>query len=171
MPLQIHSTVLNRLLIKYTGLLLLGFLLEWWLRIYSGFNIPKYIPGTPFNVSGLYLITLLLVILIIFNKKLLKISSTFSIIKHTLLSSLIIFLSEFFFQLLRSSTFEDYTLQERFREFLLGLVGMTIFASFISFFIAFQIKTKRTKILLIFIAIFLGLCLIIKNSFLQTPTV
>jgi hypothetical protein len=60
------------------------------------------------------------------------------------------------------------TLTEKIIQFSVGVIGITSFAAVFSFFIAFQIKTKRTGLLLIFIATFLAFVVFIRT--LLPPT-
>jgi hypothetical protein len=89
--------ILKRLTITYSGLLLLGLLLEWWLFYFSALNIPWIITNTPIDTRGLLLIILLLIILLTFTKKMLRQDNSLSIINLTLAGTLFVLSQNLFF--------------------------------------------------------------------------
>jgi hypothetical protein len=152
-------------ILKYSGILLIGLLFEWWLIFYSPLNLPKRIPLTPIKIDGLLLTALIISILIFSQKSFLKIYNDLSIFKLTLLGSSICFLAELFFQLIRQPTLNAEGFNEKSFYFFLGVIGVTLFGTIFSFFIAFQLKTKRTGILILMIILFIVLVNIIKYFF------
>lgn len=149
-------------IIKYSLLLLAGQLVCWWIFFFSPFNIPEKIPYTPINISGLILVALLLSTLILAQKKCIQLQPEISIMKLTLLGSIICFSSEIIFQTVRQPTLIAYTLNEHVYYFLLGVIGITCFGAILSFMIAFQLKTKKTKQLVLMIIGFIVLTNLIQ---------
>jgi hypothetical protein len=149
---------LKNIIIKFSGLLVVLLLIEWWLLFFSNLPIPFLIPNTPINISGLLLIITIVSILIFLHKKAFSINSSFGIWKLTLFGTITCFFSEVIFQTARLPTLSADTWPERIYYFLLGVASITFFGAIFSFLIAFQIKTRKTKLLLLFIALFLTLC-------------
>lgn len=153
------------IVIKFSSVLLIALLIEWWTILYSPLNLPENIPHTPIRISGLLLMGTILTVLIISHKKILKLNSDTSILKLTLWGSLICSISEAIFQLLRQVTINADTLADRIYYFALGTIGITIFGASLSFFVAFQLKTKKTGQLVLYIITFILLVKVIKHFF------
>jgi cytochrome bd-type quinol oxidase subunit 2 len=154
---------LNRLTITFIGLLLTGLLIQWWLFYFSGLDIPWFIPNTPIDLRGLLLIVLLLIILITFIKSKNRHDISLSIVKLTLAGTLVCFVAELVFQFIKLLVNNDEPFNDRITDFYVGVLGITLFAAAISFLISFQIKTKKTGLLLLFIAAFLALIVLIRT--------
>jgi hypothetical protein len=143
------------IILIYGSILLLFFALIWWLLFASPVNIPEFIPSTPIKVNGLLLTGSILAVLIICEKKAVKIDASISFIKLMLTGALVVILAELAFQILMTFVLTDYTTGE----FLLGMIGIGIYGAILSGLIAFQLKTKRTGLLILFIG---GLVVIAK---------
>ncbi len=148
-------------IIKFSAILLAGLLIEWWLTHFSFLNLPENIPHTPIRIGGLILIGLLLTTMIIAHKQFLKINPDITILKLTIAGSLICLISETIFQILRQAIY-DNTLTDRIYYFALSTIGITIFGTVFSFFVAFQLKTNKTRHLVLFIVVFLVLINIVQ---------
>jgi hypothetical protein len=152
---------LKKIILVFSSALLIALLLQWGLIFFSPFDIPEYIPNTPINILGLLLLVTLLITLIFLNKKILQRDQSVSIGRLTLIGTFVCFLSETAFQLIRQPTLQATGI-ERFGFILEGIINVTILAAIMSFFIAFQMKTKRTGLLLLFIVLFLVLFQVAK---------
>jgi hypothetical protein len=161
------DTILKPILLKYTLLLLVGQLILWWIFFLSPFNIPETIPFTSLKIRGLMLIALLVTIVISALKKFLKTRPEITIIKLTLLGTIICFVSEIIFQMVRQLTPIAETFNDRIYYFLLGVIAITTFGAVVSFLSSFQLKEKKTGQLIIMIA---GLLLIVTLIKYITPT-
>ena len=131
------------IILKFSFILLLGLLFNWWLTTYSPLNLPQNIPHTSIRIGGLLLMILLISVIIVFQKKLLKKYMEKTIFQLTMLSSLVCLISETIFQLIRQPTLDSNFWGDRIDNFVLATIGITIFGAIISFLIAFQIKTKK----------------------------
>ncbi|MES2328304.1 MAG: hypothetical protein V4539_01795 [Bacteroidota bacterium] len=151
---------MKKLLVKYSLILLVGIFIEWWIVWSSPLNLPQFIPGTPIDIGGLLLTGLLLVTLIPALKEANKISSK-TISQLTIFGALICFSAEIIFQPIRIFWLETHPLSDEFQFLLIGTIGVSLFASVFSFFIAFQLKTRKTKALIGLIVAFI----IIVNIF------
>jgi hypothetical protein len=137
------------IILKYSGLLLFAFLIAWWFCFFSPFNIPEYIPHTPIKIYGLILTALILTTLILSQKELLKENEIRSVINLTLLGTVINFVNELIFQFILSFT----ETSDKLYHFIMGTTTTTIFCAILSFFVAFQLKTKRTGRLIFYICV------------------
>jgi len=132
---------------------------------YSSLNIPEVIPFTQIRVYGLGLGGCILTVLILSQKELLKKTPTLSVVNLTLLGTTICFINEVIFHFILSFTDEV----SRLFYFVEGVTTTTTLCAVLSFFVAFQLKTKRTGKLVLFIAVFLilfkGLTLVFPSFF------
>jgi hypothetical protein len=152
-------------LIKYSSVLLVALLIQWWLFLYAPLNLPKYIPSTPFRLEGLLLFVTILLILISSQKEFLRQRPSISIYRLTTLGTIICLISETLFQAMRQPFLNTEELNERLQYFLTGVIGVSIFAAILSFFVAFQLKTRRTFHLVLMIISFIILLNLIKYFF------
>ena len=158
---------MKKIIAKFSGGLLLALLFQWWLLFFSPFNIPKYIPNTPINILGLLILLSILVTLIFLNKRIMQLNKSISVFHLVLIGTFVCFLAETIFQIVRQPTLQVETVGERIKYFLHGVIGVTALSVAISFFVAFQIKTKRTMLLLMFIGIFLALFQLIRPFLME----
>jgi len=146
---------MKRTIIKYSTTLLLLLIFHWWLFRFSSFNIPEFIPKTPIPISGLILFTSILTTLIFMLRELYQLSPDISILKLSLYGALICFISESVFQTIKETTIEC-SLNDHLYYFTFATLGITAYGAILSFLIAFQLKTKKTNWLILFI-VFLAL--------------
>lgn len=130
----------------------------------SPFGIPEYIPHTPIKIYGLLVIGTILTVLIFAQKELLRKNATLGIIELTLLGTAICFIREFIFQIILSFT----ETSDKLYHFIVALTSITIICAFLSFFVAFQLKTRHTKRLLLFIVLSLILFKLLMITFPKT---
>jgi hypothetical protein len=145
---------------KYAGILLLSFVALWYILFSSPLNIPKFIPHTPINIHGFLLITFTITILVLAQKEILRAYPQLNIAKLTSSGAAICFLSELFFHLFLGFI----ATSDRFYHFISEVTSMTIFCGIISFFVAFQLKTKRTKRFILFVSLFFLAFYIVMNT-------
>ena len=95
------------LVAKYTTIILLGFLINWWLFNLSNFNIPQNIPATPIRINSLTILIIVVSTLIFAQKSAMKICPDISATKLTLIGLLIGLLGEIIFQSIHVSTLDN----------------------------------------------------------------
>lgn len=159
---------MKTIILKYSPILLVGLLVEWWIIWYSPLDLPERIPATPIKIEGLLLVGLLLTILIIVQKGFLKSNPDTTIFNLTVLGATICFIAEIIFQAIRQPFLTAGTPNEHLHHFLLGTIGVTIFGTILSFLVAFQLVRKNTGHLILMIIGFIVLVNIIKYVF---PTI
>jgi hypothetical protein len=144
---------LRQAVIKNSILLLIGLLFWFWLTRLSNLDIPEFIGNIP--ISGLILLGLFIAVVILLQKELLKTTTELTITKLTLLSSLTCFISETLFHLFRILYQDIGTLTDKLYYFTISSVYSTLFGTALAFLIAFQLKTKKTRQLILLIVVFL----------------
>jgi hypothetical protein len=167
-PLNKTFYTLKKLTITFSGILLLGLLFEWWILYFSKLNIDRHFPYTPIDIGGLLLIVLLLTTLIVFIKKVIKQNSSLNFFQLTLAGTSVCFVSEFVFQFIKLLTENGEPLKDRLVEFCIGVIGITFFCSVLSFLVSYQIKTRKTGMLLLFIILFMVFIVFLRT--LMPPT-
>ncbi|MXV14324.1 hypothetical protein [Hufsiella ginkgonis] len=161
LPRTKMSTFINKTALTFSGIALSGLLLLWLL----GGLLLKTIPGTPFKLDGLLITVIYLSCIIAVQKRVLRADPGTSIIRLIILGVLVSLLAEASFQIIRQFTFQDYSLSERARYFFTGVISITLLMAVYSFFSAYQLKTRRTARLFLFIGIFLAIIAVIKHFF------
>ncbi|RPD39496.1 hypothetical protein EG028_20475 [Chitinophaga barathri] len=142
-------------ILKYSLILLAGFLLHWWIFNFSSLSIPENIPATPIKVYGLSKLAWIITILIFFQKGLLKAKPERGILTLTLLGTYVYFIADVIFKVFMISiVMSAETTGEDIYFYLYNSIVMILFATILSFFVAFQLKTKRTLLLSVLIVAF-----------------
>jgi len=137
----------------YSFVLFLLLLFIYWFLYLSPFNIPDLIPNTKIHLDGVLNFFVTLPILIFALKSYLKINPSASIGNLVLSGALIIFVAKTSEQITRVFIFNDDTIFHS-----ISIIARTvILCTIISFFVAFQLKTKRIKWLLAFIVLFIAI--------------
>jgi hypothetical protein len=116
-------------------------------------NLPEYIPDTPINITGLYLVVCCGGILYFVFRKMIKEHQELSISYLVTFGTLIVLFSEVIFQFFRQFTFDEtYTNAERVRYFFKGVIGLSIGGSFLALMIALEFKLKNRFVHILIIA-------------------
>ena len=138
-------------ILKYSFLLLLAHLALSWVFQFSDWNVPQTMPYTPIKINGLLITAFTLLILRFSLKEIINAFPEFKILKLTLLGLLICSIATIVFQIILSFTNEV----DKLYYFLRGVAVNVIFGGVFAFFVAFQLKTKRTNQLIMFIVGFM----------------
>lgn len=150
--------------LKFSAILLFGFIIEWWITWYSSLTfLQGTIPHTPMKISGLLLGILMIGVLIVALRAVLNLNPELSVLKLTVFGMAICLVAEIIFQTIRQPFLTANSISDRLYYYLLGTIGVSVFAAAFAFFISFQLKTKNTKLLVIMIAVFLVIISIIKK--------
>lgn len=151
---------IQSLSIKYTVYLTLCLFANFYIVVLSSLNIPEYIPYTPIKIYGLIIFLFSLTVFNLFIKELIKARQELAIGYLTLYASAIYFYSEIVFQ---SYLFYLFP-QDGWASCIIGTCSTSAFFAFV----AFQLKTRRTKRLILFIVI---LMIFIKTLMLIFPNI
>lgn len=128
---------MSSFILKYSGFLLMGLLIEYWIVWHSNLNVSENIPTTSIRTEGVFLLGLILAILIIAHRTFLKKNPTTSILKLTVIGSVICFISETTFQIIRQFFLDAANINERLHYFLLGTIGVSMMGIILSFFVSY----------------------------------
>ena len=149
-----------------SGILFLLLLAEWWLLYLSPFNVPEHIPDTSIHIGGLLLGLTISFLLIRQMKSLLVFAPSLSIMNLTVIGSLTVFIAEVFFQSIRQFSL-DRDARTHIYYFVLGTLGVSLFSAVIALLIAFQLKTRRTGLLVLFIILIITGFYVVTNYLLK----
>ncbi len=156
---------MKTIILKFSGLLLFGLLFNYLLLFYSPIDFPENIPYTPINIGGLAILIWTITVFILLQKRILELDSTKTIVQLVLYSTLICFIAELFFQIIRFPTIDGITFSERIFFCIKGIISIPLMCMFISFFVALQLKTKKIKFLIFAVFIFLLLFWLLLKIF------
>jgi hypothetical protein len=132
---------------KYSVPLLIIMVAWNWLCFYSDFNVPEFLPYTPIKLYGLVFVVFTIAVLIIGEKALLKLEPNIGLWNLTILGLAICLSAEVEFQIFLSFTYDS----DKIYHFIHAIIVTSFYDAAISFFVAFQLKTRRTKMLLLYI--------------------
>lgn len=150
------------IILKYSLILFILLLAEFWLFSHGYINIPEYIPHTPIKTGGIIICGIYLPTMIIALKSVLKTEPQIELLKLFFISFIISSVPDMLVQLIKANTY-DYDFFIFIKEFWITSLGFTAY----DFLIAFQLKTKRTGIL---IALMFVLGILIKVIEYLFPT-
>ncbi|AYL98011.1 hypothetical protein [Mucilaginibacter celer] len=123
--------------------------------------VPEVIPYTPIRPGGIIFAFIPISTIIFYEKEVLRTNADLTIGRLTFYAAGMWFVTQLCYQIFRQSTLPD----NRLHHFFVAMIAMTIFNSIISFLVAFQLKTKRTKRLMTFIAIIWILAVVLVKLF------
>lgn len=138
---------ITKIILKFSVFLFLALVLAFYIIP----EITEFVFNVPIRLNGLLIFCLALPMLIFIQKQVLKSKPTTNISELTLISTLIVFIAESIFQVIRVFGFDN----NRLLYYLSGVAGTVTFFGFISFLIALQIKTRRTNIVVILSIVFM----------------
>jgi uncharacterized membrane protein YdjX (TVP38/TMEM64 family) len=136
---------MKEIILKYSGILLIGQIFNYWLLFYSPLDLPEQIPRTPINIGGLILLVLTTIVLIYFQKAVTKLEGRKTVLQLTFLGFIVCFIAVLLFQIVRFPTVSGNNISERIYYGMRGIVVVTLFGIIISFFIALRIKKKKSS--------------------------
>jgi hypothetical protein len=137
---------LKSIVIKYSIILLVAQLISWRILFYSPLNIPSHIPRTPIDISGLLLLSLITVIIILFQKEGLKYNKQISLAQLILTSGLVAFIAELVFQFIRFKTIIADTFNEKLFYALRGVIVIPLMTIIISIITALIIRRRNKPV-------------------------
>lgn len=137
------STALKAIIVKYSTILFLAYVLEMWFFEFDNISFPRTIPYLRWSTTGAILFAISLSCTILLNRELLRKDSSLTISRLVMYSCLAGLCSEVFLQIARQFMFTDVSIPERIYLYLRGLIGAPIACGIFSFFVAVQLKTKK----------------------------
>lgn len=141
---------IRKLILRYSLWLAIGFTVAWLLFYEVFMPTARSIPYTLLNINGLLVIVYTTIILIRLNKKLLKQDPAISLGRLVLIGTVVCTLAEVWYQVV-FKTFKGYGFIQDVQDALLSVLTLTIAGGILSFLISFQLKTKRTGLLILII--------------------
>lgn len=135
---------LKALTIKYCTLILLIFFIEWWLIDVYGPITPGYIPNTNIHIEGSLILLIWIIVLNFYLRQLKRSDNSISIWKLTWLGTTIVSVAELLFQFSKTLLESGTLINGIVGDFLQQMIILVLLGATLSFFIAFQLKTRRT---------------------------
>lgn len=123
-------------------------LVIWYVLYEWVLDIPEFIPATSIKTNVPFIFTAMLTVFIISERKILQLWPDISILKLTTLTFIIGSIAELIFQIVRCYV-DGFSLYDLFEANML----MAAYHWVIAFLVAYQLKTKKTGILILFIVI------------------
>lgn len=150
------------LIAKYSSLLSLIFAIKYTvLQHFLDYNIDELFN---FPLSGLLIILTLIFVFVLFQKTILK-RHNYRTLNLVLLCFVVCFIAETVFQTIRLFFILNYDLRTGFPFFLKGTLGVSFMGAIIAFFVAYQLKTRKTSHLVGYIILFLIIISVITYLF------
>jgi hypothetical protein len=152
----------------FSSVLLAAYFLILWLIDYSALGIPEFIPGTSYQTYTIAMFVVMALVLVIFQKRVLKFYPETSIVKLTLLTVLICFVSQAIYQLIRQTWVLRHENNNKVSDFTVSLASLTILSLFIGLSIAFELKKVNGFLKVLGPVFVFGLLVLLKKYFPNT---
>ncbi|WP_184549560.1 hypothetical protein [Mucilaginibacter sp. FT3.2] len=147
--------------LKYIVILTFALLGKFYLLFLSSFNIPENIPFTQIKINGLIISIIFLIALNFFTRELIRLRPDFTVGYLTLYGVAVCLITEVLFQGYMWHLFPEDT----FYTFTMTIIRLSVVISLLSFFTAFQLKTRNTSKLIYFIVILIIVVNVLKYIF------
>ena len=147
--------------LKWTGILLLGAII---LLVLSRY-LPSFFFAPPVKLYGLLVGGWIIFCLIRLERTILPKIFSKKIFLSTLIGGVVVFCEQVIFQAILQFTYHGYSLIERIGIYGRNLLLMTVLGSIISFFIVFQMQTKKTGMLILMIIGFFIILGVLKEVY------
>ena len=155
--------ILSKIVQLFTGVLFGLYCVILWLADYSGVGIPEYIGETKYQTYGVVMLVIMVVVLVVFQKVLVKRFPTLSIWKLFLWSIVVCVASQAIYQLIRQVWILRFHDNNKTTDYLISIGSVLILALVVSMFIAFElIKGNRILKTLVLLAV-IGLLYLLKE--------
>lgn len=154
-----------KLILIYTAILLTLLLIILWATDYSSLGIPEKFPGTDLQVYTVAMFAAMLLVLLFFQKHLLRLYPETSTPKLVLAGFTVCFFSQVFYQLFRQWRVLRLEENDKGEDYLISMAAIGILSVFLSLAIAAELKKTNP---LIRIGSFLavgGLLYLLKENF------
>jgi hypothetical protein len=136
-----------------------------WLVDYSPFDIPATIPNLGYSTYTVLMFVLIIIILIVFQKKLIKIKPATSIMELVLFSLGACMLSQIIYQVVRQFWFLRNENNNKFHDLAITLVSILFISGFLGLSIATEIKKANTAINILTSLLALGTIVLLEKYF------
>jgi hypothetical protein len=149
----------------FTAILLVLFCAILWLVDYSGFGIPEYIGNTKYQTYTLAMFIIMALVLIIFQKALIKQEPSIKMEKLIWWSLLICLFSQGIYQIFRQAWILRHENNDKPGDYFISLASSTILSFFIVLSIAFELKKTNAILKTLAPLAVLGLLFVLKEYF------
>jgi hypothetical protein len=155
----------KKLILIFTAILLVLFCVILWLVDYSSFGIPEYINNTKYQTYTVTMFAIMALVLIIFQKFLLKQHPSVKMGKLILWSVLVCLFSQAIYQIFRQVWILRYENNDKASDYFISLGSSIILSLFIASSIAFELKKTNAILKTLAPLAVLGLLFVFKEYF------
>jgi hypothetical protein len=155
----------TRLLFIYTAVLLLALLLVLWLLDYSSLGIPERIPGTQWPLYTIAIFVVMILVLIIFQRHLVKTNPGISVGKLILYGFIVCVVAQAIYQLFRQFWELRNENNNKGKEYLISMAAIAVFSLFFSSSVGVEMKKANALIRYGSLVIIVGLVYLLKENF------
>lgn len=154
---------LSKTIQLYIGILVGVYCLILWLTDYSGIGIPEYIGQTKYQTYTVVMVIIMTLVLIIFQRVLVKRYPTMSVWKLVLWSIVVCVSSQAIYQLFRQIWILRYNDNNKASEYFISLAAILFGSLIISMLIAFELKKGNRILKTLALLVVAGLLYLIKE--------
>ncbi|QKJ32253.1 hypothetical protein HQ865_21645 [Mucilaginibacter mali] len=148
---------ISSIIIIAAAILAAAHLVLWYTFYEMGLNIPEFIPTTSIKTNGPIIFIMILTVFIISEKKIVKQNANISILKLTVQTFAIGGIAEIVFQSVRCYV-DGFSMED----FVIANLVMAVYHWIIAFLVAYQLKTKKTGMLVVFIIVIVIIANVLK---------
>jgi len=155
----------TKLILIFTAILLVLFCAILWLVDYSGFGIPEYIGNTKYQTYTVAMFIIMGLVLIIFQKSLIKQHPSVKMGKLIWWSVLVCLFSQGIYQIFRQTWILRHENNDKLGDYFISLGSSTILSLFIVLSITFELKKTNAILKTVAPLAFVGLLFLLKEYF------
>ena len=156
--------LLTKTSIQYITVMLMAFIAEWCFTYLFRLVPQGYIPNTNINIEGSLILLIWIVVLTFYLRQSTRFDNSISIWKLTWLGTTVVSAAELLFQFSKTLLDNGTLINGTVGNFLRRMIILILLGATLSFFIAFQLKTRRTFILLIMVFTFMAMVYFIRTK-------
>lgn len=155
----------TRLLIIYTAILLVLLLLVLWAVDHSSLEIPERIPGTQWQSYTVAIFVVMLLVLIIFQRHLVKTNPGISVGKLILYGFILCVVAQAIYQLFRQFWELRNVDNNKGKEYLISMAAIAVFS--LLFSVSVGVEMKKTNVMIRYgsLVVIAGLIYLMKENF------
>jgi hypothetical protein len=133
----------SQLVLIFSGILICILFLILWLTDYSPFNIPEFIPVIELQTYGVLSFLAMIVILVLFLKRLIRFDATISIVKLTLLGLLVCLIAQSIYQTVRQFYVLRFNDNDKAHDLVVSMISLTILSFVTALCVALELKKSN----------------------------
>jgi hypothetical protein len=134
-----------------------------WLIDYSAIGIPEKVPGTNYQTYAIAMFFIIVVVLLGYQKFILRHNPSASVLQLTSSSFLVAFISQFVYQLVRQVWILRFENNGKAMDLVISMIALIFLMLLISVSIAMELRKAKPVLKFISMAIFVGAIMLLKE--------